>query len=158
MSMNSKYNKIRVYRGIHNFFLTFFFLKYENCQNFSFASFHFPIIKFSIYLKWLVFVMCCLFRKSIQTMATANKPQTKDKRSNKLCLHQQGDHNAGHDPLNATIRKQTEQKHEHSLVSNSHKATKINNVPVSILRKSISGRYRPVRVADGPMTARCRFT
>ena len=30
--------------------------------------------------------------------------------------------------------------------------------PVSILRKSISGRYRPVRVADGPMTARCRFT
>ena len=32
------------------------------------------------------------------------------------------------------------------------------NIPVSILRKSISGRHRPVRVADGPMTARCRFT
>ena len=31
-------------------------------------------------------------------------------------------------------------------------------IPVSILRKSISGRHRPVRVADGPMTARCRFT
>ena len=31
-------------------------------------------------------------------------------------------------------------------------------VPASILRKSISGRHRPVRVADGPMTARCRFT
>ena len=30
--------------------------------------------------------------------------------------------------------------------------------PVSILRKSISGRHRPVRVADGSMTARCRFT
>ena len=30
--------------------------------------------------------------------------------------------------------------------------------PVSILRKSTSGRHRPVRVADGPMTARCRFT
>ena len=30
--------------------------------------------------------------------------------------------------------------------------------PVSILRKSISGRHRPVRVADGPMTARYRFT
>ena len=30
--------------------------------------------------------------------------------------------------------------------------------PVSILRKSISGRHRPVRVADRPMTARCRFT
>ena len=29
---------------------------------------------------------------------------------------------------------------------------------VSILHKSIAGRYRPVRVADGPMTARCRFT
>ena len=31
-------------------------------------------------------------------------------------------------------------------------------IPVSILRKSISGRHRPVRVADGPMTSRCRFT
>ena len=30
--------------------------------------------------------------------------------------------------------------------------------PVSILRKSISGRHRPVRVADVPMTARYRFT
>ena len=30
--------------------------------------------------------------------------------------------------------------------------------PASILRKSISGRHRPVRVADGPMTARYRFT
>ena len=29
--------------------------------------------------------------------------------------------------------------------------------PVSILHKSIAGRYRPVRVADGPVTARCRF-
>ena len=29
--------------------------------------------------------------------------------------------------------------------------------PVSFLRKSISGRHRPVRVADGPMTARYRF-
>ena len=33
-----------------------------------------------------------------------------------------------------------------------------NIFPVSILRKSISGRHRPVRVADGPMMARCRFT
>ena len=30
--------------------------------------------------------------------------------------------------------------------------------PVSILHKSIAGRYRPVRVADGPITARYRFT
>ena len=29
--------------------------------------------------------------------------------------------------------------------------------PVSILHKSIAGRYRPVRIADGPITARCRF-
>ena len=34
----------------------------------------------------------------------------------------------------------------------------IKMYPASILRKSISGRHRPVRVADGPMTARCRFT
>ena len=33
-----------------------------------------------------------------------------------------------------------------------------STIPVSIRRKSISGRHRPVRVADGPMTARCRFT
>ena len=37
-------------------------------------------------------------------------------------------------------------------------AEKSSTFPVSILRKSISGRHRPVRVADGPMTARCRFT
>ena len=35
---------------------------------------------------------------------------------------------------------------------------RVNGTPVSILRKSISDRHRPVRVADGPMTARCRFT
>ena len=29
--------------------------------------------------------------------------------------------------------------------------------PVSILYKSKTGRYRPVRVADGPITARYRF-
>ena len=32
-----------------------------------------------------------------------------------------------------------------------------NGNPVSVLHKSIAGRYRPVRVADGPITARCRF-
>ena len=30
-------------------------------------------------------------------------------------------------------------------------------IPVSILHNSIAGRYRPVRVADGPITVRCRF-
>ena len=29
----------------------------------------------------------------------------------------------------------------------------VSRFPVSILYKSISGRYRPVRVADGPITA-----
>ena len=29
--------------------------------------------------------------------------------------------------------------------------------PGSMLYKSIAGRYRPVRVSDGPITARCRF-
>ena len=32
-----------------------------------------------------------------------------------------------------------------------------NFIPVSILHKSTAGRYRPVRVADGPITARYRF-
>ena len=29
--------------------------------------------------------------------------------------------------------------------------------PASILYKSTAGRYRPVRVADGPIAVRCRF-
>ena len=33
----------------------------------------------------------------------------------------------------------------------------VKDIPFSILHKSIAGRYRPVRVADGPITARCRF-
>ena len=33
----------------------------------------------------------------------------------------------------------------------------VSKTPVSILYKSIAGRYRPVRVADGPITARYRF-
>ena len=32
-----------------------------------------------------------------------------------------------------------------------------NTFPISILYKSIAGRYHPVKVADGPITARCRF-
>ena len=33
----------------------------------------------------------------------------------------------------------------------------VYHYPVSILYKYIAGRYRPVRVADGPITARYRF-
>ena len=36
-------------------------------------------------------------------------------------------------------------------------STKSSLFPVSILYKSIAGHYRPVRVADGPITARYRF-
>ena len=32
-----------------------------------------------------------------------------------------------------------------------------NFLPVSVQQKSIAGRYRHVRVADGPITARYRF-
>ena len=34
----------------------------------------------------------------------------------------------------------------------------VSSYPASILRKSISGRHRPVSYPDGPMTARYRFT
>ena len=34
----------------------------------------------------------------------------------------------------------------------------VNDNPASILRKSTSGRHRPVSYPDGPMTARYRFT
>ena len=33
----------------------------------------------------------------------------------------------------------------------------VSSTSSSILHKSIAGRYRPARVADGPITARCRF-
>ena len=32
-----------------------------------------------------------------------------------------------------------------------------NDDPSKHSHKSIAGRYQPVRVADGPITARCRF-
>ena len=35
---------------------------------------------------------------------------------------------------------------------------KVTVLPASILRKSTSGRDRPVSYPDGPMTARYRFT
>ena len=34
----------------------------------------------------------------------------------------------------------------------------LSTYPASILRKSTSGRHRPVSYPDGPMTARYRFT
>ena len=43
------------------------------------------------------------------------------------------------------------------LNSAEHKICHANN-PASILRKSTSGRHRPVSYPDGPMTARYRFT
>ena len=32
----------------------------------------------------------------------------------------------------------------------------IKTIPKIILHRSIAGRYRPVKLADGPITARCR--
>ena len=37
-------------------------------------------------------------------------------------------------------------------------SVKSPSIPASILRKSTSGRHRPVSYPDGPMTARYRFT
>ena len=38
-----------------------------------------------------------------------------------------------------------------------HRTAVARRHPVSILYKSIAGRYRPVKVADGPITARYGF-
>ena len=45
----------------------------------------------------------------------------------------------------------------HSVLALKCLGVKAGAVPVSILYKSIAGSYRPVRVADGPITARYRF-
>ena len=44
-----------------------------------------------------------------------------------------------------------------SLIADLEQVIFVPSCPVSILHKSIAGRYRPVRIADGPITARCRF-
>ena len=41
--------------------------------------------------------------------------------------------------------------------NNNQNNDKIIIIPMSILHKSIAGRYRPVRVADGPIMTRYRF-
>ena len=38
-----------------------------------------------------------------------------------------------------------------------HRSAHMSTPVVSILHKPLAGRYRPVRVADRPITARCRF-
>ena len=55
---------------------------------------------------------------------------------------QQGDHNARHDPLSTTIRQRTGKNTEKApqREATMHK----ENIPVSILYKSIADRYRPV--------------
>ena len=44
-----------------------------------------------------------------------------------------------------------------SVVTISKNITLSDDLPLSILHKSTAGRYWPVRVADGPITARYRF-
>ena len=46
----------------------------------------------------------------------------------------------------------------HRLTNKKNSYTAFNHLPASILRKSTSGRHRPVSYPDGPMTARYRFT
>ena len=53
-----------------------------------------------------------------------------------------------------TINSLSEQYMDKDSVSK----TLIIRFPASILRKSTSGRHRPVSYPDGPMTARYRFT
>ena len=43
-------------------------------------------------------------------------------------------------------------------ISEAPQGSQVAFSPVSILRKSISGRHRPVSYPDDPMTARYRFT
>ena len=50
-----------------------------------------------------------------------------------------------------------EPAHPCSLIGRRNSLTESMRTLASILYKSIAGRYRPVRVADGPITARCRF-
>ena len=46
---------------------------------------------------------------------------------------------------------------QHQALAKKYDAILSGRNPVSILYKSIAGRYWPVRVADGPITARYRF-
>ena len=46
---------------------------------------------------------------------------------------------------------------KNELTSMVSRSNEVSN-PASILRKSISGRHRPVSYPDGPMTVRYRFT
>ena len=46
---------------------------------------------------------------------------------------------------------------EWDFARNKKKKKKTLWTPASILYKSIADRYRPIKVADGPITARCRF-
>ena len=46
----------------------------------------------------------------------------------------------------------------HAYLINSKQSGALSYIPASILRKSTSGRHRPVSYSDGPMTARYRFT
>ena len=51
----------------------------------------------------------------------------------------------------------TERKPKPSCASDHGFAVSDTVDPASILYNSIAGRYRPVRLADGPITARYRF-
>ena len=64
--------------------------------------------------------------------------------------------------LSRVVKRRTRKKYEKTKWHSCNKRhTKKNynrgTIPASIVYKSIAGRYRPVRVADGQITARYRF-
>ena len=67
------------------------------------------------------------------------------------------------DSINFLLGKEKKKKKKKKQTKKKKKNGKEQNItlsvyyPVSILYKSIAGRFRPVRVADGPITARYRF-
>ena len=119
---------------------------------------------FFIYFLWVVFITIWIFSVVVQkckrytcldnTVAISynikKNKQTKNKKKKKTKKTKKTKKN-----------KTKKKKHLHVvrwMATTSEDITLTRTYPVSILRKSISGRHRPVRVADGPMTVRCRLT
>ena len=122
--------------------------RYEKYQNFLSEKFYLLVVKFSAYLNRHVFVLTtdglvkthCISKLARLSFQSNLFPFLKN--------------NLDEMQLLFSLENQTlPPKNEIFQIK-----ILIIFIPVSILRKSISGRHRPVRVADGPMTVRCRFT
>ena len=133
-----------VLTGIHNLC---FEQKFEKYQNFLVENFYFLVVTFSVYLKRHVFVMKGSKIEQLQqkhrlgavsniTVVRLNPGFTSTKHSSLILIQ-------------FLIRP-------HLFGQHKGRNTCINPF-TSILHKSIAGRYRPFKVADGPITARHRF-